>query len=161
MPHRPGSHGADDADARDAATSRPGPPSQTKEGKLSYWQLTHERLQRFEIPWRDDGDHAERLVQTLHCAPQYSLGHRGAGFWVEVFRNQRVAPQLSFQFLVTLNTPTDSDTVLVDDLPDLLSMLEHLAPIIRLSMESTRQVDIIADRVHIVAGDADAPGAAH
>ncbi len=147
--------------APENSVSRPEPPSQTKEGKLSYWQLTHERLQHFEIPWREDQDHSERLVKTLHCTPQYHLGNRGSGFWVEVFRNQRVAPQLSFQFLVTLNTPTDSDTILVDDLPDLLSMLEHLAPIIRLSMESTRQVDIVADRVHIVAGEADAPDATH
>lgn len=161
MLHHRKAHGTGEPDAPDKVAARPEPPSQTKEGKLSYWQLTHERLQHFEIPWRDDQDHSERLVTTLHCVPQYTLGQRGSGFWVEVFRNQRIAPQLSFQFLVTLNTPTDSDTVLVDDLPDLLSMLEHLAPIIRLSMETTRQVDIVADKIHIQASEADTSGAAH
>ena len=136
MLHRHSSH---ESERRDRSESRPEPPSTTHEGRLSYWQLTHDRLQHFEIPWREEPDHFERLLTTLHCVSQYTLGVPGSGLWVEVYRNKKATPQINFQYLVTLNTPADSDTILVDDLPDLLTMLEHLAPIIRLSIESARQ----------------------
>jgi hypothetical protein len=140
---------------------RPDPPSTNKEGKFSYWQLANDRLQHFEIPGRDEPDHFERLLRVLHCMPQFTLGTKGSGFWVEVFRNHRTTAQLSFQFLITLNTASDSDMVLVDDLPDLLNMLEHLAPIIQLSVESTRSASMAAERSRLLRGDADTPEPAH
>lgn len=144
-----------------SSAPQPTPPSTTKEGKLSYWQLTHDRLQHFEVPWREDPDHFERLLKTLHCVSQFSLGTRGTGLWVDVYRNKKATAQLAFQYLVTLNTPSDSDTVLVDDLPDLLSMLEHLAPIIQLSMASHREESSLAQKMRIAAAENDSSGTAH
>jgi hypothetical protein len=143
MLHRHSSH---ESERQDQPVSRPGPPSTTHEGRLSYWQLSHDRLQHFEIPWREEPDHFERLLTTLHCVSQYTLGVPGSGLWVEVYRNKKAAPQINFQYLVTLNTPADSDTILVDDLPDLLNMLEHLAPIIELSMQSARRAGMVVGR---------------
>jgi hypothetical protein len=140
---------------------QPVPPSTTKEGKLSYWQLTHDRLQHFEIPWREEPDHFDRLLTALSCVMQFSLGTRGSGLWVDVYRNKKATAQLSFQYLVTLNTPNDSDTILVDDLPDLLNMLEHLAPIIELSMASHREESSLAQQMRIAAGEAGSSGPAH
>jgi hypothetical protein len=144
-----------------ASAHQPTPPSTTKEGKLSYWQLTHDRLQHFEVPWREAADNPDRLVKALSCSLQFSLGARGTGLWVDVYRSKKSTPQLSFQYLVTLNTPSDSDTILVDDLPDLLNMLEHLSPVIQLSMASHRDESSLAQKLRMAAGDADSSGTAH
>jgi hypothetical protein len=103
---------------------------------FSYWQLVNEHLQHFEFPWSDEAGHFDRLLRTLHCRRQFALGSREAGLWVEVFRNERTTTELRFQFLATLNTPNAFDIILVHDLPDLLAFLEHLAPILRLALET-------------------------
>jgi hypothetical protein len=110
---------------------------------FSYWQLVNERLQHFEIPWRDEPDHFDRLLQALHCRRQFALGERGAGVWIEVYRNERTTPELKFHYLLTLNTPDAYDIVLVHDLPDLLTFLEHLAPTLQLAMATSKREFVV------------------
>jgi hypothetical protein len=133
-----------------STSSVPNPPAA---GKLSYWQLTHDRLQHFEVPWREGGDHFDRLVKALSCVLQFSLGTPGAGLWVDVYRNMQTTPQLSFQYLVTLNSPSNYNIVLVDDLPDLLAMLEHLAPIVQLSMSSRQEQNQLTQKHRAAAAE--------
>jgi hypothetical protein len=115
----------------------PAPPA--TRGRLSYWQFVRQRLEHFEIPWDDDANHFDRLLHLLHCTWQYRLGTSHQGFWVEVYRNERPSPSLSFEYLLTLNGRTASDIVLIGDLPDLLYLLEHLTPIVQTSMESAER----------------------
>jgi hypothetical protein len=112
------------------------------------------------VPWHQETDHFDRLLKALSCVLQFSLGARGTGMWVDVYRNKKTTPQLSFQYLVTLNTPSDSDTILVDDLPDLLNMLEHLTPVIQLSMISQRPESPLAQKLR-AASETDGTGTAH
>lgn len=130
-----------------SVAGRPAPSSPAAPGHtLAYWQLTRGRLRSFEIPWSDQSDGFNRLLRTLHCERQFDLGAQRDGVGVTVYRCHQPSAELSFQFLVTLNTGTQPDTILVEDLPDLLAFLDQLAPIIELVMKTRTREEQLAAR---------------
>ena len=120
----------------------PPPPGAT----LGYWQLKRGRLHSFEVPWSDARDAFARLLRTLNGEKDFTLGVPGDGLSVTVYRCRRPSSELSFQFLVTLDSGKQSDKILVEDLPDLLAFLDQLAPIIELAMKTRERAEMLAER---------------
>lgn len=127
-------------------------------GTLGYWQLTRGRLRAFEIPWGDANNGFERLLRTLHCEKDLTLGVEQDGLYVTVYRCHRPSSEMSFQFLLTVGSGTESDTILVEDLPDLLTFLDQLVPIIELAMKTREREEALATRA-AMAPPANAPAA--
>jgi hypothetical protein len=126
------------------SASAPAAPAPT--GTLGYWQLTRGRLRSFEIPWSDTPDAFERLLRTLHGVKDFTLGVARDGLSVTVYRCRRPSSELSFQFLVTVGSGAQSDKILVEDLPDLLTFLDQLVPIIELAMKTRKREEELAAR---------------
>lgn len=130
------------------AASPATPPAAT----LGYWQLKRGRLHSFEVPWSDEHDGFTRLLRTLHGEKDFTLGVPGDGLCVTVYRCSRPSAELSFQFLVTLDSGKQSDKILVEDLPDLLTFLDQLVPIIELAMKTRERAEALAERERDSAG---------
>lgn len=125
---------------------------------LGYWQLTRGRLRSFEVPWSDERDGLARLLRTLHGEKDFTLGVPGDGLCVTVYRCHRPSSELTFQFLVTLDSGKQSDKILVEDLPDLLAFLDQLAPIIDLAMKTQARSEMLATRAEPEQPPAQSPG---
>lgn len=124
------------------ATAPPPTPAAT----LGYWQLKRGRLHSFEVPWSDERDGFTRLLRALHGEKDFTLGVPGDGLCVTVYRCGKPSSDLSFQFLVTLDSGKQSDKILVEDLPDLLAFLDQLVPIIELAMKTRARAESLAAR---------------
>lgn len=136
------------AGATGATSPAPAAPGAT----LGYWQLKRGRLHSFEVPWSEEHDGFTRLLRTLHGEKDFTLGVPGDGLCVTVYRCHNPSAELSFQFLVTLDSGKQSDKILVEDLPDLLTFLDQLVPVIELAMKTRERAEALAARESEIAG---------